>query len=174
MEDAHTALAECCVRFLSFFANGNSLTKDQGLDVEYDAFLEYSAMIWNLYVREFKICVNEDAAIAPITFKLSDPKAKVYRLWWEIYSMIYYLKGRDFCTSLRVACYSRHIAVAKRSLERDTDIDAQDGGYGNALYEALRRGYEQVVRLLLDKGADVNVQGGYYGNALPGGFTMRL
>jgi ankyrin repeat protein len=98
----------------------------------------------------------------------------VYRLWWEIYSTIYYSKGRDFRTSLRVACYFRHIAVAKRSLKRDTDIDAQDGGYGNALHETSRRGHEQVMRLLLDKGADVNVQGGYYGNALPGGFTTRL
>jgi hypothetical protein len=76
MEDAHTALAECCVRFLSFFANGNSLTKDQGLDVEYDVFLEYSAMIWNLHIRESRICVNEDAAIAPITLSCLTQRPK--------------------------------------------------------------------------------------------------
>jgi hypothetical protein len=40
MKDAHTALAECCVRFLSFFNDDHSLTTDQVQDVKNNTFLE--------------------------------------------------------------------------------------------------------------------------------------
>jgi ankyrin repeat protein len=45
-------------------------------------------------------------------------------------------------------------------------VNAQGGGYGNALQAASHTGHEAVVKLLLDKGANVNAQGGRYGNAL--------
>jgi hypothetical protein len=66
MEDAHTALAECCVRFLSFSDARCSLTTDQVQNLKIMAFLEYSASCWSLHLRESKICDDREAAIAPL------------------------------------------------------------------------------------------------------------
>ena len=46
--------------------------------------------------------------------------------------------------------------MVKLLLDKGADVNAQGGRYGNALYVASERGYEQVVKLLLDKGADVS------------------
>jgi ankyrin repeat protein len=51
-------------------------------------------------------------------------------------------------------------------LEKGADVNAQGGGYGNALQAAAAEGHEAIVTQLLEKGADVNAQGGEYGNAL--------
>jgi ankyrin repeat protein len=51
-------------------------------------------------------------------------------------------------------------------LDKGADVNAQCGGYGNALQAALEQGHEAVVKTLLDKGADVDAQGGGYGNVL--------
>jgi ankyrin repeat protein len=41
--------------------------------------------------------------------------------------------------------------MAKLLLTRGTDVSAQGGYYGNALYAASLRGHEQVVKLLLEE-----------------------
>jgi ankyrin repeat protein len=51
-------------------------------------------------------------------------------------------------------------------LERGADVNAQGGGYGNALQAASYMGHEAIVGLLLENGADVNTQGGTFGTAL--------
>jgi hypothetical protein len=166
MKDAHTALAECCVRFLSFFGDGSSVTTDPVKTAKKDAFLEYSAKNWGLHMRESRIYDDDGAAIAPLTLKLSDPDAKLYSVWSQIYWRNQYPRDPKFRTRLMVACFFGHVAVAKRSLEDGADVNAQGGHYGNALQAASYGGHEQIVRLLLKKGADVNAQGGHYGNAL--------
>ncbi|KAJ5536372.1 hypothetical protein N7513_009558 [Penicillium frequentans] len=51
-------------------------------------------------------------------------------------------------------------------LDKGADVNAQGGGYGNALQAASVGDHEEMVQLLLEKGVDVNEQGGGYGNAL--------
>jgi ankyrin repeat domain-containing protein 50 len=51
-------------------------------------------------------------------------------------------------------------------LKTGADVNAQGGGYGNALQAASVEGQDKIVTLLLDKGADVDAQGGRHGNAL--------
>jgi ankyrin repeat protein len=58
------------------------------------------------------------------------------------------------------------IRYGKTELDKNADVNAQGGLYGNALQAASYGGHEKVVQLLLDKNADVNAQGGEYGNAL--------
>ncbi|CAN9210910.1 unnamed protein product [Alternaria alternata] len=166
MKNTHTVLAECCVRFLSFFDDGDSLTTDQEQGVENCAFLKYSAMFWDQHVRESNICDDESAAVAPLTFKLCDSSAQVYRTWSKIHVRIKYWLVTRSPTRLMLGCYLGQVAVVKRSLEKGADITFQDGIYGNALHVASGEGYEQVVKLLLDKGADINAKGKTYGNAL--------
>jgi nucleoside-triphosphatase THEP1 len=165
MQDAHTILAECCVRFLSFFDQGGSVTTDRTQTVDKNAFLEYSARFWGLHLRESRICDDAEAAIAPLALKLSDPGAKVYLVWSRMYWKVY-LGDPGFRTTLMVACFFGHVAVAKRSLEEGADVNAQGGRYENALRAASFRGHEQVVRLLVEKGANINAQGRPYRNAL--------
>jgi hypothetical protein len=69
-------------------------------------------------------------------------------------------------TPLFSAAYYGHSKMAKLLLDKNADVNAQGGDYGNALQVASAGGHEQVVKLLLDKNADVNAQGGDYGNAL--------
>ena len=45
-------------------------------------------------------------------------------------------------------------------LDKGAEVNAQGGGYGNALQAASSGGHETVVQMLLDKGAEVNAQGG--------------
>jgi ankyrin repeat protein len=166
MKDAHTALAESCVRFLSFFNDEDGLASNQVKHSKNDAFLEYSAEFWGLHIRESKLCDEGDAALTPFTFKLSDPGVNVYRMWSRIYWRKRYPRDPRFHTRLMVSCHFGHVAVVKRSLKENEDVNALGGFYGSALQTASHGGHEQIVKLLLNKGADVNAQGGYYGNAL--------
>ena len=67
---------------------------------------------------------------------------------------------------LVIAAEHGYSEMAKLLLDKDADVNAQGGEYGNALQAASAGGHEQVVKLLLNKGADVDAQGGRYGSAL--------
>ncbi|KAJ7795316.1 ankyrin repeat domain-containing protein [Mycena olivaceomarginata] len=67
---------------------------------------------------------------------------------------------------LTVAAYYGHQKICQLLLNKGADVNAQGGGYGNALQAAASGGHDKIVQVLLDKGADVNAQGGVYGNAL--------
>lgn len=51
-------------------------------------------------------------------------------------------------------------------LDKEADVNAQNGRYGNALQTTSIEDYNQVVQMLFDKRVDVNAQDGEYGNAL--------
>lgn len=131
MKDAHTTLADCCVRFLSLLDEDSNLDTDQIKNIKDDTFLEYAAESWALHLRESRICDDELAAITPLAFKLSNPNNKAYSVWSRVYwgSSEYSV----FRTILMVASFFGHIAVAKRSLEEGADVNAKGGHYGNAL-----------------------------------------
>ncbi|KAG6916632.1 hypothetical protein DXG01_006052 [Tephrocybe rancida] len=59
-----------------------------------------------------------------------------------------------------------HEGIVRLLLEKEADVNAHGGYYGNALQAASSEGHEGIVRLLLEKEADVNAQGGLYGNPL--------
>jgi ankyrin repeat protein len=48
--------------------------------------------------------------------------------------------------------------VVKLLLDKDAEVNAQGGPYGNALQAASSGGHEAVVKLLLDKGVHSNVK----------------
>jgi ankyrin repeat protein len=69
-------------------------------------------------------------------------------------------------TPLLMAAVQGHCEAVNMLLDKGADVNAQGGGYGNALYAASSGDHEAVVKMLLNKGAGVNAQGGVYGNAL--------
>jgi ankyrin repeat protein len=56
--------------------------------------------------------------------------------------------------------------VVQLLLDKQADVNAKGGEFGNALQAASVYGHRKVVQMLLDRGADVNAHGGLYGNAL--------
>jgi hypothetical protein len=164
MRDADTVLAECCVRFISIF---DRLTTNQVGEFKSNGFLHYSAEFWALHLRESSICDDEEAAIAPLAFNLSDPDTKVYVMWWNIYEGDTTM-SLQFEERLNVACYFGHVASVKRALATGADVNAEELDFGSALYSASTQGHEQVVKLLLNNGAEINAMNGHQGSALQG------
>ncbi|KAH8714820.1 ankyrin repeat-containing domain protein [Phaeosphaeriaceae sp. PMI808] len=160
MADSHTVLTECCVRFLSCLDNGRGLTSDRERE-----FMNYSAKFWCLHLHSSSICDDGGAAVAPLTFDLSKQGTKMHSVWLGVYWRSQHRSDPEWPTSLAVACYFGHVAIAKKWLEKGADVNAQGGHYRNALQAASLQGHEQIVKLLIDGGADVNAQGGDYGNA---------
>jgi ankyrin repeat protein len=64
------------------------------------------------------------------------------------------------------AAYKGETEIVRLLLDKNAEVNAQGGLYGNALQAAAYEGKTEIVRLLLDKNAEVNAQGGQYGNAL--------
>lgn len=57
-------------------------------------------------------------------------------------------------------------AVVQLLLEKELDVNAQDGSCAEALYKASRGGHEMIVRLLLERGVDIDAQDGMKGTPL--------
>ena len=53
---------------------------------------------------------------------------------------------------------TRIIKSLPKLLNRDADVNTQDGYYGNALQVASSGGHEKVVELLINRDADVNAR----------------
>ncbi|KAI0165308.1 hypothetical protein GGR52DRAFT_558281 [Hypoxylon sp. FL1284] len=64
------------------------------------------------------------------------------------------------------AAFGNDIKQLKDLINKNADVNAQGGQYGNALQAASYEGHLEIVKFLVEKGADVNAQGGEYGNAL--------
>jgi hypothetical protein len=163
IQDAHTVLAECCVRFISLY---DRLTTDQVDEFRSNAFLPYSVQFWTLHLRESSICDDEEAAIAPLAFNLSDPDTRVFKMLWNIDKDACYRGYPNSRSTLIVACYFGHVASVKHALAMGADVNAEGGHLGNALGVASSKGYEQIVKLLLNNGADVNATSGRFWSAL--------
>jgi ankyrin repeat protein len=164
MRDAHKVLAECCVRFLSFF---NSDKTNKRIDRTTNAALfDYSAQFWPMHFRESCFSSSRDAVIYNVALTVSDPKSRAFSRWSRIYWKDKTYEDPQTNTQLVIASLFGHNTVVQMLLDKGADVNAQGGYYGNALQAASERGHEQVVKMLLNKGAKVNAQGGRYGNAL--------
>jgi ankyrin repeat protein len=64
----------------------------------------------------------------------------------------------DVASPLYYAALMGLVEPARQLLERGANVNAQEGGYGNALQAACERGQMAIVKLLLDHGADVNAE----------------
>jgi ankyrin repeat protein len=170
MQDAHKMLAECCVRFLSFFNSDADIfldaTNERTNHTANDAFLDYSAQFWPMHFRESGFSSRRDATISHLALTVSDPKSRVFSQWSRIHWEHRPDENPQTDTQLVIASYFGHDTIVQILLDRNIRVKENDGHYGNALQAASHGGHEQVVKMLLNKGVDVNAQGGHYGNAL--------
>ncbi|KAF1955322.1 ankyrin, partial [Byssothecium circinans] len=163
----HDAISSSCLGYLLQFQQ-TMLAPDSFLEMFQLA--RYSAEFWISHFQKTGDQSKDTSRVASRLFskdnpayinwiRLYDPdrpqdKPDFHRGPWEIPNPLYY------------AGLSGLRNVVKLLLNKDADVNAQGGEYGNALQVASSRGHEQIVKLLLDKDADVNAQGGRYGNAL--------
>jgi ankyrin repeat protein len=169
IRDAHKMLAECCVRFLSFFdsdADDADATNKITNHTANEALLDYSAQFWPMHFRESGFSRIRDATISHLALKVSDPRSRAFSQWSTIHWEHRPDEDPQTDTQLVIASYFGHDIIVQTLLDRNIGVKENDGRYGNALQAASHGGHEQVVRILLNKGADVNAQGGHYGNAL--------
>jgi hypothetical protein len=127
---------------------------------------QYSARYWIDHARHAES--RKDVQESILQFLLNESEA--YAAWGYLFdpdkpqsqdprrfhmaSPLYYASSGGLAYTVRLL------------LEKEADVNAQGGFYGNALQAASRIGNEKIVQLLLEKGADVNAQGGRDGNAL--------
>ncbi|KAH7190103.1 hypothetical protein DER44DRAFT_115680 [Fusarium oxysporum] len=119
-QDAHTVLAELCVRYLNFFNSDVSPPTDANVEaghpIDSYAFLDYSAKTWGTHFREAGI--TDDAALIPSVLRICDPDSKSYSAWFRMYWKTTGMRTTEYFTNLMVASYYGHCAVVKLLLEK--------------------------------------------------------
>ncbi|KAH7108871.1 hypothetical protein B0J11DRAFT_500063, partial [Dendryphion nanum] len=140
---AHKVLAELCVRYLNFFNPDISLVDTAEDDHCFDRhrFVDYSSTFWALHFREACIS-NDDAAIAPLALRISDPESKSYSLWFQIYQKTKFMENPRFSTGLIVASYFGHNAVATLLVEKGADLESKDKYGKTPLWWAIENGHD--------------------------------
>ncbi|KFY49012.1 hypothetical protein V495_00825 [Pseudogymnoascus sp. VKM F-4514 (FW-929)] len=131
---------------------------------------QYSAEHWITHTQKGE---EEDNQLSYLTVKFLSTGDGAYLNWLRLYDPDDLWVINDFKRELD-SCFNPlyYISlgglanIASRLIEEGADVNAQGGGYGNALQAASARGNDKIVEVLLNKGADVNAQGGHYGNAL--------
>jgi ankyrin repeat protein len=134
------------------------------------ALARYSAEFWSSHLRK---TADEMEQVSQLTMGLLAREEPAYLNWlrlhdpdrpWEELNLE--RSADSIPMPLYYAALLGFGTVTRLLLDKDADVNAQGGEYGNALHAASYRGHEQVVKMLLDAGAEVNAQGGHYGNAL--------
>ena len=161
IDHAHTILAELCIYYLNAFNLNTGLPAHDTLSasdyINSYPFLRYSAIFWGTHFR--RACISgTGVAIAPLALAISNSDSKAYSVWLRIYRK----KDRfipESCPSLVLASHFGHSSVVELLLEKVTDLEAEDGMYGQTpLSWAVEYGREAVVKLLLEKGADIETK----------------
>ncbi|RYN35548.1 hypothetical protein AA0114_g11715 [Alternaria tenuissima] len=134
------------------------------------ALARYSAEFWSSHLRKTG---DEMEQVSQLTMGLLAREEPAYLNWlrlhdpdrpWEELNLE--RSADSIPMPLYYAALLGFGTVTRLLLDKDADVNAQGGEYGNALQAASEGGHEQIVKMLLDKGAEVNAQGGDYGNAL--------
>jgi hypothetical protein len=113
-----------------------------------------------------------DLSLLKLILQLLTPEAAAFTNWIRICNIDFLwmqnlsIDRSQVHSPLYYASLAGLQQVSEHLLEKDADVNAHGGRYGNALQAASYGGHEAIVKLLLEKEADVNAQGGIYGNAL--------
>ncbi|KAI6780066.1 Ankyrin repeat domain-containing protein 50 [Emericellopsis cladophorae] len=160
-------MTQICVQYLSFRDIGdNHRYKMRKADSDARDFplLEYSAENWPAHFRDTD---DADEGLLSLIFKLYDAKTARFETWLSIFwNAAYPYRGRYDLKPLHLAALNGHTQVVELLLKEGADVNAEGGGYSNALQAASSEGHAEIVRLLLEKGADVNAEGGVFGSVL--------
>lgn len=161
IRQAHTVLAEICMRYVEFFdfdsklfGSDHPLSMHAGHSRGNFAFMDYSSESWAAHFDEGDHVPNGE--IESIARRICDPNSGCYSAWFSRYSEAANLGDYAF-TGLMIASYFGHSAVVMLFLDAGADFNLKDSRYErSALSWAAERGHEATVKLLLEKRAEVN------------------
>ncbi|ORY67765.1 ankyrin repeat-containing domain protein [Pseudomassariella vexata] len=159
---ARAAIAEICLGYL--------LELDQNLTTkeirQSFSLAQYSAQYWISHAVVAESCSHTVRTLVMELFSHESTYETCYMLYNPDIRWNNDPSKDDLAFPLYYASLAGLIYAVQRLIEKNADVNAQGGEYGNALQAASYRGHEKVVQILLEKNADVNAQGGPYGNAL--------
>ncbi|KAF2818579.1 ankyrin, partial [Ophiobolus disseminans] len=163
----HNIIARACLGYLGQFQKPEPMTEDTLSECK---LMRYSAEFW---VRHVQKAGDRAAKTSRAALHLLSRDNAAYLNWIRVHDLDEPWEGpklgRVLAETPSPLYYAALISleeVVRLLLEKNADVNAQGGKYGNALQAASDGGHEQVVKLLLEKNADVNAQGGFCGNAL--------
>ena len=163
--ECHNTITQGCLRYLTQLQQPLSTET-----LEASALARYAAEFWSSHLRKTEdetegsllamSLMSTDKPACLNWIQLCDPDRP-----WEKPDVERGLER--VATPLYYAALLGLSMLARLLLDKEADVNAQGGYYGNALQAASDRGHEQIVKLLLDNKAEVNAQGGgHFGNAL--------
>jgi hypothetical protein len=161
-------IAKSCLGYLLQFQESGHLSNKCA---EESKLARYSAEFW---ITHAQAASQKAEALNRLIMKHFSAGNGAYLNWIRIHNPDrpwddnYERKLEEVPTPLYYASLSGLTEIVRLLTFEDegADVNAQGGGFGNALQAASSGGHTAIVELLLGKGADVNAPGGHFGNAL--------
>ncbi|KAL9615098.1 MAG: hypothetical protein Q9167_000416 [Letrouitia subvulpina] len=134
--------------------------------------LLYAASTWSIHAKTCGQNMSEDT-MKMIVNMLEIPDLWVHYCepedWKSLRKFTYRYTEWNFWKSPSPLYYAACLGLAeivKYLLEQDSEVNEENGRYGNALQAASFKKHVSVVIILIQNGADVNKRGGFFGSAL--------
>jgi hypothetical protein len=150
--ECHSAIAKCSLKYLIEIQQPLS----EGV-LEESALARYSAEFWSRHLPKTGVEIER---VSQLVMRLMDFNEPAYFTWIQLHDPDrpwgrpnLKKSADDIATPLYYAAQLGLIVITKLQLDKDADVNAQGGSYGNALQAASYGGHKQVVKMLLDAGA---------------------
>jgi ankyrin repeat protein len=152
------------MKYIMMFQSTTDQKQIRALAFRYPFLVYASFYILNHAEEADEHQIGQDAFLQRL---LDEPETlEKIRLFHSFFEVNYGFRCARGANLLYMLAYNRHYRLTKALLNKNIDINAQGGYWGNALQAAVGEDNIEMVKLLLEEGADVNAQCGYYGNAL--------
>jgi Ankyrin repeats (3 copies)/Ankyrin repeat len=159
-EIAEVFIAKTCLAYLLQFDQNDSLNGDKLASYP---LCSYAARHWSLYAGSDPAC--RSVSLQRLITNLLEPTHAAYAIFLWLYRLDHSWEP-PFISPLYLTSWVGLAGVSQSLLKNGSNVNAQEGCYGNALQVASVEGHAAVIQVLLEHGADINAQGGVYGTAL--------
>ena len=171
---SHGNIAEDCIAYLLQFDEPDSLTYET---LQLSPLADYAAKFWPIHTRHAEKGPIETTFIMSMELLMS--KRESLLNWVRIADPDHYGRGvwhralDHLASPLYYASLVGLFEPVKMLVEKNMDVNAKGGMYGNVLQAASVAGHKDIVQFLVGHGTAVNAQGGHYGNALQAALSSR-
>ncbi|KAF2866229.1 ankyrin repeat-containing domain protein [Massariosphaeria phaeospora] len=159
----HDVIARSCLGYLLQFQGPELLRHNNAKEFR---LAEYSAKFW---IKHAQTAGEQSEGYAQEAMVMFWEKKETYLNWLRFHNpdrSWSRLDSQEGLESLPAPLYYASLfglrKIVKLLVDKNVDVNAQGGFYGNALQAASAKGHKQVVKLLLEKNADFNAWDGYY------------